>query len=493
MTHKYPLYVLLALMLLGLTTACHDDKDEDDDTVYTYSTSQQTTLVTTFMLKANSAVLSDLDSVHFTIDPDQGLIYNADSLPVGTDVSALLATIRFNNTVNNATITISGATKQSDTTFVYSTSSNDSIDFTGKVSLTVTSYDKSQVKEYDVRVNVHQVNPDSMVWNAGWRRPLPGSTDDAVAQKTVAQGDVYRCLVQNGTAYALSTAASPGQEQWDTQAVVFPFQPQVKTFTATSDAMYILSDAGALYATADGQTWTACGVTWHSVIGAYGMQLLGIVLDQGTYKTDIYPRPSGFEPEAVPAGFPVSGFSPLVPASNDWTVALQMMMVGGITADGSPTNNVWGYDGSQWGLIADSRYNAMPAMSEVALFPYYVYRKTTGQHYVRQAAWMVMGGRLADGSLNATTYLSTNQGISWGEAADAMQQPAHIAAMCGAQAFVTGETLSLPAGAPRRVSTAVTSWICPYVYVFGGYGADGTLQNNVWRGVLNRLTFEPVY
>lgn len=36
------------------------------------------------------------------------------------------------------------------------------------------------------------------------------------------------------------------------------------------------------------------------------------------------------------------------------------------------------------------------------------------------------------------------------------------------------------------------SWECPYIFLFGGVGADGVLCNTIWKGVVNRLTFMPL-
>ena len=35
-------------------------------------------------------------------------------------------------------------------------------------------------------------------------------------------------------------------------------------------------------------------------------------------------------------------------------------------------------------------------------------------------------------------------------------------------------------------------WDCPYIYVFGGYGNNSMVQNSIWKGVVNRLTFKPI-
>ena len=38
----------------------------------------------------------------------------------------------------------------------------------------------------------------------------------------------------------------------------------------------------------------------------------------------------------------------------------------------------------------------------------------------------------------------------------------------------------------------IINWDCPYIYLYGGLDAQGTLHNSVWRGVINRLTFVPI-
>ena len=113
--------VAVALIALPALVSCNKDKDKDDDT-FTYSTSRQTTLIKAFGLQADADVLSSLDSVHFTVDYDRGLIYNADSLPVGTDITGLKVKIDFLNTVSSAIFSITGATEQSDTTIEYTAS-----------------------------------------------------------------------------------------------------------------------------------------------------------------------------------------------------------------------------------------------------------------------------------------------------------------------------------------------------------------------------------
>ena len=104
-----------------------------------------------------------------------------------------------------------------------------------------------------------------------------------------------------------------------------------------------------------------------------------------------------------------------------------------------------------------------------------------------------MGRRKSDGSLNNDIYLSNTQGITWFKGDTTMVQAGFMPKFYGAQAFVCEETLQAPHHAPSYIKGVVTSWPCPFLYLYGGYGEDNALLPNVWRGVYNRLTNVPVY
>lgn len=495
MINKTPLYLVLAVavMLLSLPAlvSCKD-KDNNDNTAYTYSESEQTTLVTNFQLQADAQVLSSLDSVHFTIDYDKGLIYNADSLPVGTDISALKVTVNFLNTVKSAVFNITGATKQADTTINYTTSMSKSLDFTGKTVLTVTSADNSQVKDYDIRVLVHKVNPDSLVFPMSWRRDLPGYESNLKGHKAVKQGDVYRIMTYDGNQCQMLTAAAPNQGMWDSQPVNVPFVPQVQTLVATSSALYMLDADGVLYTSPDGAEWTSCGVTWHSLLGAYDDRVLGVIGGDGGYYHDEYPHSEDFATTPVEDGFPVAHSSNMVQTDYQWTISNQSLIVGGVDSEGRMISDVWGYDGHHWGKINNIHSSVLPALADATLFTYYSYRVDSGvRRYTRQASLFVMGGKCSDGSLNGSIYLSSTQGVTWTVGDSTLCQPSHMPKFYGAQAFVFDETLT--AQANNRVQSAFTTWECPYLYMFGGYNDQQSLLPNVWRGVYLRLTNTPVY
>ena len=495
MTNRTTLYIILAMlvMLSSLTvlTSCKDDKEE----TYSYSTSEMTTLVKGFALQNDASVLENLDSVHFTIDYDKGLIYNADSLPVGTEITKLKVIMEFVNTVKSAVFNISDAEVQADTAINYTTSMSQTIDFTGKTVLTVTSADGSEVKNYEVKVLVHQVEPNMLLWVQNWRRDLPGMSDGLQHFKAVEQDGMMRALTWDGNQCMLLTADAANQTSWSKQALSLPFTPNVKTFTATDLDLYMLDMDGNLYTSTDGKEWTSCGVKWFSLLGAYQDRVLGIVSDDaGNYVHDEYPRSVGFTSKEVEEDFPVKNSSNMIEVQNTWSVAPQAMIVGGINSEGKMIKDTWGYDGQTWGKINNVHSEVLPDMADATLFSYYTFKKLTGvRRYARQSTWYLMGGRKSDGSLNNDIYLSNTQGITWFKGDTTMVQAGFMPKFYGAQAFVCEETLQAPQHAPSYIKGAVTSWPCPFLYLYGGYGEDNALLPNVWRGVYNRLTNVPVY
>jgi hypothetical protein len=514
MSKKFPLYIVLSLLIVSFVTSCNSDDSESTNDVYSYSS----TLLTTFKLEANDSVLYSLDSVYFTIDPDKRVVYNADSLPVGTKVSSLCVDMEFATAVSKAVIKITGSKVHKDTTFNY-TGTSDSIDFSGNVVMSVTSYDGKATRDYTLKVNVHKVEPDSLYWNQLSRRDLPNVNGTAEVEKAVAYQGNYLCLLrETGNIYTLSTASNPGQGTWSKTTVHFPFTPYLPSFTATDDALYILDETSELYKSTDGVNWTDCNTSWSYIIGGYGSRLLGILRDGSVYKHDEYPRTA--TPTEVESNFPVSETSQFVIADNKWVVNPQGVIAGGRLTSGKATNTVWGFDGEQWGLISSpGNAKILPNLLSPVIFPYYTYYvNDTTFEATQHVTWFVMGGRLDDGSVNNVVYTSRDQGLLWRKGSDLVQLPSYMPAFYDAQAFVVKENLSvksqsavwtkinsreLPVWAfvdsrssatmSRAPSTAITSWDCPYVYVFGGFGSNGRLLNNIWKGVLNRLTFKPVY
>lgn len=496
MNKYFPLYMSLFLMMAMTVVSC-SKKDEPETTVDEYTAySTSTTLVSAFSLQANAKIASNLDSVAFTIDQDRGLIYNADSLPYGTRINAMCVNVTCASTVASRQFIIKNGERMADTTITYRNNSTDSIDFTGDVTLRITSRDGLNTRDYSVKVNVHKEKPDTLVWDAGRRRDLPNVTSSVSASKTVMQEDLFLCMADDNGSYILSSSEDPLAGIWNKTELSLPFVPNINSLAATDDAMYILDNTGELFTSKDkGANWTDCGVKWHSIIGAYDDRLLGVSHDGSGYIHVEYVNGSMSITGPADDNFPVSGMSQLVMASNEWTWSQQAMIAGGVLADGSLSNRVWGFDGKTWAVISND--NVLPAVLAPSMFCYYTYVVRSGTYTpVRRVTWMVIGGKLANGELNTTTYISRNQGITWSKGESGLQMPSYIPDFYGAQVYIYERKNNaggvLHAYNPGHV-TPVTEWESPYIYLFGGYEAGGTALNSVWEGVLRRLTYKPVF
>ena len=177
---------MAAMVAMNLQSCNKKDEPESststDYTVY----SSASTMVSSFSLKDNSKILANLSNVKFAIDQERGLIYNADSLPKGTRVNALCVDLTCASTVSSRQFIVKNGSVQGDTTITFTSSSRDSIDFTGDVTLRIISRDGNHTRDYKVSVNVHKLNPDTITWPESQRRELPDVNGTLTASKTAS-------------------------------------------------------------------------------------------------------------------------------------------------------------------------------------------------------------------------------------------------------------------------------------------------------------------
>lgn len=473
--------------------------------------------VHSFKLGANDKVLENLDSVFFSIDLVNAQIFNADSLPYGTPTNKLVPAITMYDNVSVAELSYS--TEKGDTVVNYLTHTTDTVDFSrGPVGLRVVSWDGLVERKYTIRVNVHQLKTDSLVWNSAARRILPSALSAPVEQKTAADGKAIYCLTRAGSRYSLQSTDNPFYDDWTNHNVAMPANVIVSSFTVIDGVLHILVDdngssAGhAHYTSADcGASWTPSGHRFTTIYGACAGQLLANLLNEdGSWSLF---NGIGSNPMAMPEGMPVSDFSNIILYNAPLAGAEHAVIAGGNGADGRPVKAVWGYDGAgHW-----ARLNAQPmdeAASRMVLASFETFRISGSFQATAYPTLFLFGGVKLDGTLNRTMYTSVDYGMTWSQAPELLQLPAEVPAVYGAQAFrysgILHESRSqglweevplgyrLPAtavveGLPlSRAIAPITEWECPYIFMFGGHRSDGNLSPFVWRATLNRLTFKPI-
>lgn len=496
---------ILPFLLAAAVISLAGCNKEEESTLKTVTMNVPAVAVTNFYLRADNKVLHGLDSVFFSIDLENGVIFNADSLPKGTKIEKLIPVMTFSSTVEGAVIEMTGGNARTGSVD-YKKNPTDSIDFSGRVQLTLTSKDDLK-RTYELKVNVHRSEPDSLSWGQTAYAELPCEGQSPRAQRTILNGNTYYCLTEeNDGTHTLATTTDLFSYQWSRRKVSVPAGANIETLCIASDVFYLLdSDGHLLAAPSATMTWEATGEKWINLTGVYDGHVLGLALKDGKVMHAHYPAGGNIVDTPAAASFPVKGHTIMQPIENDWTNEPTGFLFGGETASGELSSSVWAFDGESWIEIDNG---GAPALSGAVLCPYYNYRKTsTSWLQTEYKAWFIFGGRMTDGTLNRTLYISYDNGVNWRKASQLLQLPDFIPGLEGADCVLGRKSMesnldeawtraAMPRDTPRRIAYEIDGydirWECPYIYIFGGRTASGELNSRVWRGVLERLRFIPL-
>lgn len=490
------------LTFMGVASSCNSKTETTDEVAVTVST----VAIKNFNLKADTKVLNKLDSVFFSIDLNRGVIFNADSLPKGTNITKLIPVITFTTGMSKAEIVMSGGSEESKTVN-YLENPNDSIDFSRDVTLNVTAADGVNNYTYRIKVNVHEQEPDSMMWDKMAVADLPSRLPKPKAQKCVDKGGkAYSIISESDNSLTLSVSNDLFKSEWTKQQLSLPFTPDIASLDATDENLWILDSDGALYSSTDGKTWTATGEKWQSIIGPYGDCVLGIKDTPSGLSHCHYPAKAGIADPAVDPEFPLSGRSAFKTIETQWAVNPTGLFIGGVKPDGSFSSATWAFDGNAWVVL---NADGIPAMNGTTMVKYVIFKETSlTKPTIANNIWLAIGGKLADGSNNRTLYYSPDNGITWKRGSQLMQLPDYFPELYGADAIVSDASLDADLSdawtraatrsggtwqrPPYTIDGVDITWKCPYIYIIGGTDPSGALSDTIWRGVLARLAFTPI-
>lgn len=500
--HLTPFINSLAVLLgvaASLSSVSCNSKDEDA-VADSYVTSESVA-ITDFSLSADLRVMRNLDSVFFSIDLEHGVVFNADSLPKGTNVTKLIPKITYPSTVTSAVIEMTGGSHR-EGTVNYSKNANDTIDFTGDVKLTLEA-GKEISKTYTLKVNVHKSDPDTIYWDKIATMDLPSRLKDPVDQKTVSCGDrIVSLILESDGSFTIASTSDIFGGNWEKSALSLSFVPNLRSLTASPDgSLFILSDKGELFSSQNGNVWNSLDSDWSGIIGWYGDTLLGMRFSSAGSVMKSWPE-NAFAESLLPGDFPVKDFSNPITFINRWTPDPTLVIFGGIDAEGKSSSASWAFDGNSWADIAN---NPLPALSGLSVVNYYSYLKSSSNSQLKEfEVYLAFGGRMADGTPNRTVYISYDSGINWQKAQEYTQLPENIPAGFLVDALSVGTTMESSLSNRWKASQAkrrlpfdiegdAVKWMCPYIFLFGGMDGDGSLFPSIRSGVLERLTFEPLF
>lgn len=395
MTKKFSSLCIIALASF-LLTSCLSDNDDDttyyDDTAITAFSLG--TLSVSHTTKAHDKVT---DSTYYTtltgsyyrfnIDQVNHTIYNTDSLPLGTRVSRVLATI----TTKNSGMAVLNLTRKDGTDSLTYYSSTDSIDFTNPVRIRVYNMRATAYREYTVTVNVHKQLANSFSWNT-----LSGQLESVDQRKIVfLGGDTYLFGLENGQ----TVGYKKNGNTWERLSAQLGSNAYMN-MTTFGNYIYTLN-GNEIYRSANGSDWSlvssAEGIS--RLAGASSTRLYALTsngiaysTDGSTWTTDSIDDSSALLPNED-VNF-ISQTSKLDESVNN------LILIG--NRDGKTV--VWSKveendndaDSDPWTYYTDDEYNrkTLPYLQGLTVVPY-------------------DGGLLATGGNASVFYASPDMGLTW--------------------------------------------------------------------------------
>lgn len=446
-------FAVLAVCLFG---SCDDDEEVvlgTDCYINSLTLGNVKRVISTVGVSGNDTTYTVSYSALYypmTVNQLEGTIENRDSLPVNSDVSAVLATVE-----SSGTVVYRKESEGEDAWHSYSTS--DSIDFTTPLIFRVYAPDNSVSRDYRVQVNVHRQDGEVFMWE---KVSEPGLWTAAESMKILSRaGQVWLFCREGGSVRLFTTSLSDGRN-WDEQAVVGCADADVTTMVELAGTLYVSTVDGALLKSDDGVNWqtVAAGRNLH-LVAADGNSLYA--LSDGS----IWRSADGlsWQEEALddePAFLPAEDFSAL--AYEQENGVERVLLIGNrewgrYPAD--PSAVVWsrstmlGMETAGWTYFnaAPDNYYACPRLKGLMLLKY-------------DKVLLVMGRKSMDGVTHEAfdhLYVSQDNGITWKTDGE----------------YVLPDELE---GCDVVSSALVDS--SSYLWLVAG--------NQVWRGRLNELGFE---
>lgn len=414
--------------------------------------------------------IEGLSDVVFTIDQLNGKIFNLDSMPYGTVIDEkVLCDMTLASTVYSCQA-IQLATGDT----LKWTGKEDSLDFTKPVKFINTLWDGTTTKVYLAQINIHQVNPDSMVWSLYGQNVVNEPIKDEKVVVVDNNGNDYYymyVLTASNPEYQLFTSSVNDGKNWAKVSVQgLPGGKAILSqLTQFEDVFYVATTEGKLYSSVDGRNWTLQSETpvVKYIMGALntsddftsnGRQapaLSAIIEKDGTLLFASMDTANVWkEGVEVYNGFPVSGFAS---TSFNSMYRRRLMVVAGRDKNNSLTNLSWSSeDGLKWALISDEEYEPFDKQEGMSVASY-------------DGGFLLIGGINSSGVASKSIYLSKDGGLTWNASDSLVVMPTDFVARGFASISVDKNN---------------------FMYLFGGKEqSNKNVMDQIWRGRINRLGF----
>lgn len=369
---------------------------------------------------------------YFTIDQINGEIYNRDSLPYKSDTIIDKILIK--------QISSGGIIEYDNSYFEYLV---DSVDLRKPLELTVHAPDGKNSKKYEVKVNVHQQEPDSLTWKF-----LGNKFPDAFSNshQTIILNDQLLAYSPEGK---VATSKLSDGANWTLEKTTAPDNLNINTLIVSQNTLYGVTTEGEVFESTDGLQFNKNEIMSQqfvvTLIHSYKNKIFGIVKEnETTYFATI--TLNGDENwsifEEVPTNFPIENISAINYTTRTGTD--RIIMVGKPESPSTTTTPWFTTNGKNWfDMTSETTSLACPYMDHPTLI-----------HYDNK--FYIFGGEFK-------SIYTSKEAITWRE---------------------TKEKFLLNASFLHRTNYSLVVDDNNYIWTTWGN------EKEIWRGRLNKLGFK---
>ena len=463
---KKGLYLLSIFALAGTMASCLGGYDEEG----TYPLTDAELL--NFMLYNDS--LPELAKVIFSIDHNYdgaiGAIYNYDSMTYMTEIPEKVLVKYISGAGYDNVLNITNG----DSIWV---KQGDSIDISTPLLLEVHALNGVTKKLYNVQLNIHQVDPDSLQY-------IKIASDLSFLQIEDSKTVIFnnRFMTYSRMDGKIQLYSSQSAEKWTYESVSgLPDNAVIKGIQSSGDRLFAYTDNGELYVRYDVAVdqWIPVNIPSSIKIksimgylkaGPKQIEGLSFVIETGGINTFAFTGDfiqwDYDNTTPIPADFPLYDFS-----TQSHTVMLteRITIFGGISLDGTVRNSVWSTETGRYWAKLTSNMNVFPPIKGANVF------------YYNQEFWLINGK--TDDGYNDKIYYSIDYGVTWRVKFDSdyLTYPDEESEKV--------DDNKIPDIYPLRYNASIVmDKDNKYFYIIGG--KQDAVFTEVWKGFLNKMEFK---
>lgn len=405
---------------------------------------------------AKNNTIANLDSAKFALNADSITIINEDSLPYKTRIDSVNPTFKF--------ISSSRATLFFDPlNYKYKKDSavitgKDTIDFRQPVQVRNFAADGKTHRDYIIKVNVHQVNPELYIWSKINDQLESGKI---TKQQAALFNNKFYFYTSDGN--NINTFSSINGYNWSSVTTTgMPANSPMNPFISFNGKLYTCYSTTQILNSANGLDWNSSDYStqnynFTSLLFVFNQQLWAITQSKSDQTYHFATSDDGTTwviRGIIPSNFPINESAALSFSSR--TGKPKVILVGGYSADGTLLATRWStIDGVNW-LDFNTQNNSLPALANATVIAY-------------DNKLFAFGGKSVDNSPIATPIKqSIDEGLSWS---------------------IPDSTKNyLPVNFQPRYNTSVLVDASSRIFIIGGQTSTSVLSD-VWTGKLNRKSF----